>query len=214
MQDRNSFLGGFSGAVLTITFIAIVFFIFQFRYQSVLKAASPNENAIIRLRWTAPGDDGNSGRASKYDIRYSLNPITEQNWASATQVDDEPAPHIAGSNESCIVTGLERYSEYYFGIKSADEVFNWSDISNVIRATAISTYACGDVTGEGKVNISDVVTIVNYIFMGSDILVPIQAADANCDSSVNVADAVYITNYIFMGGSSPCDVNQDGAPDC
>jgi len=29
----------------------------------------------VILRWTAPGDDGLSGRASRYDLRYSLNPI-------------------------------------------------------------------------------------------------------------------------------------------
>lgn len=214
MQYRNSFPGGFSGGVLTVVFIAIVFIVFQFRYQSVLKAASPNENAYVHLRWTAPGDDGNIGRPSRYDIRYSLEPITEQNWNYATQVDNEPAPHIAGTEEDFMVAGLELNYEYYFAMKTADEALNWSDISNIARATATNTFACGDVTGEGIVNISDAIAIVNYVFLGGDILNPIEAADANCDTIVNVGDAVYLTNYIFMGGSSPCDTNQDGSPDC
>lgn len=214
MQHQNSFPGGISGGVLIFVLITIILIIFQFRYQSVLNAASPNEGAIMHLRWTAPGDDGSFGRASKYDIRYSLYPITEQNWNLATQVENEPYPHTAGAGESCIVTGLELNSEYYFAMKTADEVFNWSDLSNLAQAVATSTYSCGDATGDGRVNISDVITIVNYIFLGGDILTPIEAADANCDTSVNVGDAVYITNYIFLGGPSPCDTNQDGTPDC
>lgn len=38
----------------------------------------------VTLKWTAPGDDGNTGTATTYDIRYSKNPITEANWGDAT----------------------------------------------------------------------------------------------------------------------------------
>jgi len=33
----------------------------------------------IRLVWTAPGDDGSSGRAACYDIRQALRPINAAN---------------------------------------------------------------------------------------------------------------------------------------
>jgi len=213
MQLRNSFSGGISGAILTIIFIAIIFIIFQFQFRSVLKAA-PNDNGIVRLEWTAPGDDGNVGQASKYDIRYSLDSITEENWKAATQIDNEPKPRLAGLTESFIVTGLELDSQYYFGIKTADDANNWSQISNIVRATANNSYVCGDVSGDGAVSVSDAVIVINYVFMGGEILMPIQAGDANCDSEVNVSDAIYIMNFIFQGESPPCDVNQDGQPDC
>jgi len=38
----------------------------------------------VRLSWTAPGDDGSSGRSLRYDIRYSLSTIDAGNWDSAT----------------------------------------------------------------------------------------------------------------------------------
>jgi hypothetical protein len=206
-------MGGFSGAILTIIFIAIIFIIFQFQFRSVLKAA-PNDNGIVRLEWTATGDDGNIGQASKYDIRYSLDSITEENWNAATQVDNEPTPKLAGLSETFIVTGLELDSQYYFGIKTADDANNWSQISNIVSAIANNSYTCGDVSGDGAVSISDAIVVINYVFMGGEILMPIQAGDTNCDSDINVSDAIYIMNFIFQGASPPCDVNQDGQPDC
>jgi uncharacterized Zn finger protein len=57
---------------------------------------SPHES--MQLTWTAPGDDGNSGTATSYDVRYSNSGvITEANWSSATTVTGEPTPSVAGS---------------------------------------------------------------------------------------------------------------------
>lgn len=95
-----------------------------------LAATNPTSTSIT-LTWTAPGDDGNSGTASQYDIRYSTSNITESNWGSATQCTGEPTPKTAGSSESFVVTGLNSNTKYYFAIKTADEVLNWSGLSNV-----------------------------------------------------------------------------------
>ncbi len=92
-------------------------------------AATPNS---VTLTWTAPGDDGSLGQASQYDIRYSLTPITDASWSSATQVSNEPAPQPAGSIETFDVTGLQPSTAYYFAIKTGDEVPNWSALSNVV----------------------------------------------------------------------------------
>ncbi|HDL04373.1 MAG TPA: hypothetical protein ENH25_09605, partial [candidate division Zixibacteria bacterium] len=99
--------------------------------QGPLMASEATSNSVT-LNWTAPGDDGNNGTASQYDIRYSLNPITEANWGSATVVSGVPVPRPAGSQESFDVTGLEPSTTYYFAIKAADEVLNWSSLSNVV----------------------------------------------------------------------------------
>ncbi len=37
----------------------------------------------VALSWTAPGDDGATGTASSYDIRYSTSTITAGNWPTA-----------------------------------------------------------------------------------------------------------------------------------
>lgn len=95
----------------------------------------------LTLTWTAPGDD-NSGTAAQYDIRYSNSPITtEAEWNAATQVVGEPAPKSAGSTETFEVTGLSSGATYYFALKTADEVPNWSDLSNSPGGTTLGGWA-------------------------------------------------------------------------
>ena len=109
----------------------------------------------IDLSWTAPGDDGATGTATTYDVRYSTSTITAGNWGSASQASGEPFPQVAGSSESFTVTGLSASTLYYFAIKTSDEIPNESTISNVPNGT---TAASGGVTyqeGDGKGSVSE-----------------------------------------------------------
>jgi len=63
---------------------------------------------------------------------------------------------------------------------------------------------CGDANADGSVNVADVVYIINYIFTGGALPIPVKACgDTNTDTKINVSDAVYIVNYIFVGGMPP-----------
>jgi alpha-tubulin suppressor-like RCC1 family protein len=101
----------------------------------------------VTLTWTTPGDDGNTGTATTYDIRYSTSLITEANWVSATQCVGEPTPKIAGSNEIFTVTDLSPITTYYFALKTADEVPNWSELSNTVNGNTKSI-PLGTISGE------------------------------------------------------------------
>jgi thermitase len=110
-------------------------------------AVSTFSTNSVTLCWTATGINGGSGTASQYDMRYSTSPITEANWYSATQCAGEPAPQPVGSRESFEVTGLSSGTTYYFGLKAADDVPNWSDLSNVISgSTGVVTSVGTNVT--------------------------------------------------------------------
>ncbi len=86
------------------------------------------------LVWTAPGDDGISGRAYQYEIRYASDSSVVAGWSGATVADTVTA-HSAGTTETFEVTGLETDSVYYFALKTEDESANWSAQSNVVKAT-------------------------------------------------------------------------------
>ena len=97
---------------------------------SNLATSSPTSTSIT-LTWTAPGDDGTTGTATTYDVRYRTGgAVVTTNWASATQATGEPTPHSAGTGETFVVSGLTSSTTYYFGLETADEVPNWSAISN------------------------------------------------------------------------------------
>ena len=105
---------------------------------SNLATSSPTTSSLT-LTWTAPGDDGTTGTATTYDVRYlTSGAVVTTNWASATQATGEPTPHIAGTGETFVVSGLTASTVYYFGLETADEVPNWSAVSNSPSGTTSS----------------------------------------------------------------------------
>lgn len=103
---------------------------------SNLFISSVSNNAVT-LNWLSPGDDGASGTATTYYIKYYANHTiaNDTDWANATAVTGVYAPHIAGTAESFVVAGLTPGTHYYFAIKTADEVPNISGLSNVVEIT-------------------------------------------------------------------------------
>ncbi len=89
----------------------------------------------VTLSWTTPGDDGLTGTASQFDLRYSTSAINSGNFSSATRWTAMPTPGSSGSTQSVTVTGLTPNTTYYFAMKTADNVPNWSGISNVVSFT-------------------------------------------------------------------------------
>jgi hypothetical protein len=62
---------------------------------------------------------------------------------------------------------------------------------------------CGDVNGDGKVNASDVVYLINHLGVPNSPAPPwpMCRADVNNDGSVNWSDVVYLINYQFVANS-------------
>jgi hypothetical protein len=102
-----------------------------------------------RLTWVAPGDDLDSGQASLYDIRLYTSEITEQNWDLAQTVRWPFGPGTAGQMDSITIGNLNPGTIYYFAVRTADEVLNWSEIS-VVSYTTLHI----DSNGEGTILIS------------------------------------------------------------
>jgi hypothetical protein len=107
------------------------------------------------LTWTSPGDDGDVGTATSYDMRWSAAvPDTaslaamDSWWNSATIVTAMPSPLVAGTTQSKLVAPIGGFATgltYHFVIRAADEVPNWSGYSNVAVFTPV------DVTPPSKV---------------------------------------------------------------
>lgn len=99
----------------------------------------------VTLRWQATGDDGRSGRAAFYDVRYATSPVTDATWGLATRALGEPGPRPAGAAETFTVGGLEPGKRYFFALKVRDNMGNQSRLSDGAEAT----------TGPARVLFSD-----------------------------------------------------------
>ena len=109
-----------------------------------LEVISP-PGLVVTLVWTAPGDDGDVGRAARYDIRRAAAPITAAGWDSATTVAPPPVPKLAGEQERLQLSGLP-LGTWHFAVRAADEVPNWSAISNSVSASVADLVPPGRVT--------------------------------------------------------------------
>ncbi len=109
---------------------------------SNLAAVTGANRGQINLSWVAPGDDGSTGTASAFIIKYSTSTITtDAQFNAATTLIGAPAPGIAGTIHNITVSGLTPGTTYYFAIKTQDEVPNISAISNIASAQAKSNAA-------------------------------------------------------------------------
>ncbi len=92
----------------------------------------------VMLLWTAPGNNGNQGQATKYHVRYSTTEIVDDDdYDNATQVPDGmvPAPQPAGFPESLTLTGLGPEQVIWAAIKTVDGNSNVSVLSNIVKVS-------------------------------------------------------------------------------
>ncbi len=58
----------------------------------------------------------------------------------------------------------------------------------------------GDASGEGFVNITDAISILNFLFLGEPARDCRDALDSNDDGVVNLGDPIFTLNFLFLGG--------------
>ncbi len=79
-----------------------------------------------------------------------------------------------------------------------------ADVVTMGGTSTICSYVAGDANGDGAVDISDAVFLIQFIFAGGPTPDPMNSGDANCDGAVDISDVVYLIQYIFSGGPAPC----------
>jgi subtilisin family serine protease len=86
----------------------------------------------VTLRWTATGDDGVSGRPSRYRLRGARSPLDAGNFDSAPLAVDVSAAGDAGASETAVLPRLAPGSRYWIALMAEDASGQVSAISNVI----------------------------------------------------------------------------------
>ena len=97
-----------------------------------LSADDPADTVV--LSWVAPGDDGDQGTATRYEVRRSDAPLDAAGFDDATPVA-ALAPAEAGTPQSLRVEGLPEATKSWFALVAVDEAGNRGAVSNVAHAT-------------------------------------------------------------------------------
>lgn len=110
--------------------------------------------SAVTLLWTATGDNGLVGQASKYDLRYTANAVVGTDtlgwWNTAAMVNMAGrVPPPSGSRDSAVVAGLVLGKKYYAILRIGDAAGNWSGYSNVATIDLTKGIAEVDTGGEG-----------------------------------------------------------------
>jgi len=113
--------------------------------RDVVAPASPGNMVVsdplassATLSFVAPGDDGQLGTVTGYDVRYLVGdtPITEDNFASANEVTFDGAPVSAGQPQSLALKNLLPETAYTVGVRAFDNCHNISAITTTTFTTA------------------------------------------------------------------------------
>jgi hypothetical protein len=160
------------------------------------------------LYWTAPGNNGYTGRAAGYDIRYqsyAKGPInTEIEWNNATRLIGEPSPSLAGGRDSIVASGLTYGASLYFCLKSYDSSGNYSVLSNspllIVGDTLICPFIPGNANADGSFNLLDAGFIVSFLYRNGSSPYPLAAADADLSGAINLLDVSYMISFLYRDG--------------
>jgi hypothetical protein len=93
---------------------------------------APIGGMTVRIRWSAPGDDGCDGAASAYEIRFASTPISEETWSTAVLVPNTLVPAQCGEEETLTFDVSSDTTLFFIALRSLDDHGNISPISNVI----------------------------------------------------------------------------------
>ena len=129
-------------------------------------------------------------------VWFQLGRTTSYGNASAKQSVGSGGGQIAVTQQ---VTGLGCGTYNYRAVasSSAGTVYG----GNVAFLTAAC--AKGDMNGDGKVDSSDSLYLINALFAAGPSPVDPQRADVNGDRVVDTDDVFYLVNYLFAGGPPP-----------
>jgi len=163
----------------------------------------------LKLAEGVPGDmigDGHSvplggpgGAANQYspDILAPLDELAKPVYTYYNS-SDVAGIHIAADGYRAVFFGFgcEGIANGLSGYTKREEVFQsvfyWLDQTG-------PDYIPGDLNSDEGVNPVDVVYMVNYVYLGNNLITVMNSADLNHDCAISPVDVVVLVNYVYLG---------------
>ena len=81
--------------------------------------------------------------------------------------------------------------------------FPSADTTCTVQVSNEATFVRGNCDATSRIDISDAVFLLNYLFLAGASPSCLEACNVNGDSDLNIADAMFGMNYLFLGGDAP-----------
>ncbi|HVQ37440.1 MAG TPA: S8 family serine peptidase [Pyrinomonadaceae bacterium] len=95
-----------------------------------LRVVSQN-NIELTLEWTAPGDDGNAGRAAVYEIRYADSaPVDAEQFHTGYWMPS-PLPRDGGTTQRATIKTPFQHTSGFISLRAIDNAGNASELSRL-----------------------------------------------------------------------------------
>jgi len=154
-----------------------------------------------------PADLDTVSRPVSFDWEdaFDPNPSDQVTYTLYVSSSDQFAPESTLVTDSLISSESSVSPEqvglvYWWKVRAQDP---WGETSWSTQVFSFRLENYGDVTGDGTVNLGDVVFLINFLYRGGPSPQPMSSGDVNTDCEVNVGDVVYLINYLFRGGPRP-----------
>jgi hypothetical protein len=96
-----------------------------------------------------------------------------------------------------------------FGAQQPDQAFAratcggaWITAAPTPGAPNPASALNGDVDGNGRLEITDAIAVLDFLFGEGSLVCP-HAADVNASAEVDISDAVFLLRHLFLGGPAP-----------
>ena len=131
-------------------------------------------------------------------ITYVLHIGPDPNFAPGSEVVVDSVVDI--SNLSVSQTLLPIAVQEYWKVVAHNR-YGYSKSSSSVYA--ITFFWRGDLDDSRGIDISDLVYLVDYMFVGGSAPSIMESSDMNCDWVTDISDLVWLVDYMFSGGSAP-----------
>ncbi len=66
------------------------------------------------------------------------------------------------------------------------------------------SYLCGDVNGDGSIDLGDVLHLIAYLYKNGPAPDPLATGDVDCSGGIDLGDVLYLIAYLYKNGPAPC----------